>query len=194
MILPYVPTIEIRPLTEADIPALARLRPTFKATSLLNVQRTGTGLEGGWTLTEQALPTPFDRGHLYNFTEDAQAELRERWLRPDETYQRVADYEGLLVGIVDLELHHWNNTAFLWTLMIDVEYRRNGLGRRLWHRARDFAKQAGVRAIMIETQNTNVNACRFYERMGCQLVGLNEALYADSGAVPETALFWAYLL
>jgi ribosomal protein S18 acetylase RimI-like enzyme len=76
--------------------------------------------------------------------------------------------------------------------MIDLDYRRQGLGRRLWHRALGFARQAEVRAILIETQNTNVDACRFYAQMGCQLAGLNEIYYTNDGLHREVALFWAY--
>ena len=194
MILPYVPTIEIRALMDADIPQLTAIRPTYKSNSILAVEQHGEGVTRGWQLIERQLPQPFDKGTLYDFDEDSQAEIRERLTRPDDSYQRVADFEGLLVGFLDAEIHYWNNTLFVWNLMVDLDYRQNGIGRRLWHRARDFAKQAGVRAIMIETQNTNVAACRFYERMGCRLVGLNEALYDNDGEMPEIALYWAYLL
>ncbi|MBX3081443.1 MAG: GNAT family N-acetyltransferase [Anaerolineae bacterium] len=194
MILPYVPTIEIRALTEADIEKLPSIRPTYKSNSILAVEHQGEGITRGWQLTERPLQQPFDKGTLYDFDEENQANIRERLLHPDDTYQRVADYEGLLVGLLDVEIHYWNNTLFVWNLMVDLDYRNNGIGRRLWHRARDFAKQIGVRAIMIETQNTNVAACRFYERMGCQIVGLNEALYDNAEGIEEIALFWAYLL
>ena len=198
MNLPYVPTIEIRALTEVDIPQLPTIRPTYKSTSVLAVEHSGEGITQGWQLIERPLPQPFDKGSLYDFGADNQEEIRERMQRSEDTYQRVADYEGLLVGFLDVEIHYWNNTLFVWNLMVDLDYRQNGIGRRLWHRARDFAKQAGVRAIMVETQNTNVAACRFYERMGCKLAGLNEALYdnadADTGDAAEVALYWAYLL
>jgi ribosomal protein S18 acetylase RimI-like enzyme len=193
-LIPQVPAIEIRPLTEADVPRLAQIRPTYQSPTILTVERTGDALTRSWALVERVLQRPFDKGRLYDFDNTRQSEIRERLARPDDTYLRVADYEGLLVGMVDVELHDWNNTAYVWNLMVDLNYRRNGIGRRLWHRARDFAKQSGVRAIMVETQNTNPAACRFYERMGCELVGLHEAYYANPTETTEIALFWAYLL
>jgi ribosomal protein S18 acetylase RimI-like enzyme len=186
--------INLRPLTPEDIPNLPQIRPTYKSSSILEVERSGTGLEIGWRMVERDLPQPFDKGTLYDFDEIAQAEIRARLERPDDTYQRVAESSGLLVGFLDIELQSWNDTAFLWNLMIDLDYRGQGLGRRLWHRALDFARQSDVRAIMIETQNTNVPACRFYARMGCELVGINEVYYTNDGSVTEVALFWAYRL
>jgi ribosomal protein S18 acetylase RimI-like enzyme len=186
--------INLRPLTPEDIPNLPQIRPTYKSSSILEVERSGTGLEIGWRLVERDLPQPFDKGTLYDFDEIAQAEIRARLERPDDTYQRVAESSGLLVGFLDIELQSWNDTAFLWNLMIDLDYRGQGLGRRLWHRALDFARQSDVRAIMIETQNTNVPACRFYARMGCELVGINEVYYTNDGSATEVALFWAYRL
>lgn len=175
-----------------DIPNLSQIRATYKTPTILAVERSGSGLTTGWRLVERTLPQPFDKGTLYDFDEQAQAAIRGRLERTGESYQRVAELSGRLIGLVDVELQPWNDTAFLWTLHIDQDYRRQGVGRRLWHRAIDFAHQSDVRAMMIETQNTNIAACNFYARMGCQLVGINEALYTNDGYSTEIALFWAY--
>lgn len=194
--LDHIPAITIRPLTVSDILALSQIQPTYTTDVVLGLDRQGDGSTIRWELVEKKLPAPFDKGRLYDFDADSQANIEERLGRPDDTYSRVADYEGLLVGLIDTEIQHWNNTLFVWNLMVDVNYRRHGIGRRLWNRARDFARQADVRAIMIETQNTNIAACRFYQRMGCQLVGLNELLYSNHGTRDgaEFAIFWAFTL
>jgi ribosomal protein S18 acetylase RimI-like enzyme len=202
--LDSIPAIVLRPLTPEDIPALSQIRPTYRSPTILAVEKSGEGITPGWKLVERQLPQPFDKGTLYDFNEEQQATIAGRLARPDETYQRVADYQGHLVGVLDCEIHVWNNSLYIWNLMVDLDYRGHGLGRRLWHRARDFAKQIEVRAILLETQNTNVAACRFYARMGCQLVGLNEQAYANnapqdgtndkSASRAEIALFWAYVL
>jgi GNAT superfamily N-acetyltransferase len=188
--------ISLRPLQPDDIPKLPQIRPTYTSPTILSVEKRGDGLEIGWQLVERTLPQPFDKGALYNFDEVAQNAIRQRMARPDENYQRVAVDEeiGRLVGLLEVEIHAWNDTAMLWNLMIDLAYRGQGLGRRLWHRAVDFARQAEVRAIMIETQNTNIPACKFYARMGCRLIGINELFYTNDGQNTEIALFWAYPL
>jgi streptothricin acetyltransferase len=186
--------ITLRPLVLDDIPRLVEIRPTYVTDTILAIERSGVGLTTAWRLVERKLSTPFDKGNLYNFGEAEQELVRQRLRRPEETYQSVAELDGRLIGLVEVELQEWNDTAWLANLMIDLDYRRQGLGRRLWHRGLDFAREAGVRAMMIETQNTNLAACKFYERMGCQLVGLNEVFYTNDGAATEIALFWAYFL
>lgn len=188
--------ITLRPLQQDDIPNLPQIRPTYTSPTILTLEKSGNGLEIGWKLVEHTPPQPFDKGTLYDFDEVAQDEIRARLARPDSTYQRVAVDEetGRLVGLLEMEVQTWNDTVLLWNLMIDLAYRGQGLGRRLWHRAVDFARQAEVRAIMIETQNTNVPACKFYARMGCQLIGINELYYTNDGLNTEIALFWAYSL
>jgi ribosomal protein S18 acetylase RimI-like enzyme len=189
--------IQLRPLTIADIPNLQQIRPTYRTSTILTstilvVEKTGSGLEITWRLVERE--RIFDKKDLYDFLPDMREQIRERLLRPDETYQRVAEENDRLVGLLDIEIQRWNNTALLWNLMIDLDYRQQGIGRRLWNLGVNFARQAGVRAVMIETQNTNIAACRFYARLECQLIGLNEMLYANRDEDHETALFWAYPL
>jgi ribosomal protein S18 acetylase RimI-like enzyme len=186
--------IILRSLTASDIPRLPEIRPTYTSNTIIAVERTGTDFNIQWQLAERDLPQPFDKGTLYDFNEAAQDSIRERFDHSDDTYQRVLEHDGRLVGLLELEQHYWNNTAFLWTLMIDQDYRRQGLGQRLWHRAVEYARQCEVRAILIETQNTNPAACKFYLRLGCELVGLNEAFYTNDGYKTEIALFFAYNL
>ncbi len=184
--------IILRPLRGEDIPLLPTIRPNYRSDSILAVEHLGK--MDGWRLVEQTLPVPFDNESGYDFDHYAQAEIQARLATPDLTYQRVAEEDGRLLGLLDVGVQNWNNTVFVWNLMIDKDYRRQGLGRRLWHRALEYARDMDVRAIMVETQNTNVGACRFYAEMGCRLVGLNEAYYSNNGIEEEVALFWAYFL
>ena len=169
--------ITLRALTADDIPNLVQIKTTFIASTVLSIERAGDGIELNWRLVEQALAIPFNRGTGYDFDAVAQLAVRERLqlVEQGEAYQRVADFEGRLIGLVEVEIQEWNNSAQLANLMVDADYRGQGLGRRLWHRAVDFARQSDVRAILVETQNTNIAACRFYARMGCQLSGLHES-------------------
>ncbi len=184
--------IILRPLELDDIPRLVGIRSAYQSESILVVEHYGAGITSGWRLVEQKLPVPFDKGSLYDFGETEQEATRERLQRSDDTYLRVAKLNRRLIGLLEMEIRGWNNTVELVNLRVDLDFRREGLGRRLWHLGLAYARQAGVRAMMIETQNTNLAACKFYERMGCQLVGLNEAFYTNDGAATEIALFWAY--
>src|SRR5258708_34117950 len=118
--------IILRPLEEADIPNLVQIRATYQTPIILPVERSGSGLNIGWRLVEHMLPQPFDKGTLYDFDEEARAAIRERLTHPDETYQRVAELSGRLIGLVEVQLQTWNHTAVLWKLHNDQEYSRQG--------------------------------------------------------------------
>lgn len=184
--------IHIRPLTLPDIPNLPDIRPTYQTETILQLVQRGTGIRSGWALVE--VNTPYDKGGLYDFIPAVQADIRARFSDADQTFQRIAEdtQRGCLVGLLDVHIQTWNNTAFIWNLMIDHAYRRQGLGRRLWGEAVRFARQRGVRALTLETQNTNLAACRFYEAMGCALVGFNTLYYTNNPTKGEFALFWAF--
>ena len=65
----------------------------------------------------------------------------------------------------------------LWDIRVSPEIRGTGVGSALLERAERWAQSRGCRQLAIETQNTNVRACRFYERYGYQLRAVNRAAY-----------------
>ena len=58
----------------------------------------------------------------------------------------------------------------------------------LFERVEAWAQLHGCRQLKIETQNTNVHACRFYERHGCQLRVIHRAAYPE--LPEEIQLLW----
>jgi ribosomal protein S18 acetylase RimI-like enzyme len=78
--------------------------------------------------------------------------------------------------------------ACLWDLRISADYRGKGVGQALFSSALAWAKERNCRSFKVETQNTNVPACRFYVRQGCQLGAINR--YAYSEAMNEVQLIW----
>jgi ribosomal protein S18 acetylase RimI-like enzyme len=160
----------------------------------LRVERLGNGLEVGWRLVEHPLPEPFDKGHTYDFDANEQAAIRRR-LRCGNGLHLVVEWRGRVAGLLEVMPQEWNSTAWVWNLMLDRAIRRQGIGRELFARAVVWARQAGYRALVFETQTTNVPACRFYLALGCRLDGLRETLYHnDDLARGEIALFWTYPL
>jgi GNAT superfamily N-acetyltransferase len=79
-------------------------------------------------------------------------------------------------------------TAVLWDLRVDWAYRRRGVGRQLFERAESWARDRNCRRLEVETQNTNVNACKFYARQGCELIAINRNAYPRLSH--ETQLIW----
>jgi GNAT superfamily N-acetyltransferase len=81
--------------------------------------------------------------------------------------------------------------AVLWDVRVLPARRRQGIGTSLFLHAADWARSKGCSQMKVETQNTNVPACRFYARQGCVLGGINRFGYASNPAVAhETMLLW----
>lgn len=79
-------------------------------------------------------------------------------------------------------LENRRDLAVLWDLRVAPEGR--GAGIPLFRRAVEWARGKGCRQMKIETQNVNVPACRFYQKMGAELEEIHRHGYA---AVPQVA-------
>jgi ribosomal protein S18 acetylase RimI-like enzyme len=81
-----------------------------------------------------------------------------------------------------------NDLAVLWDLRVAPEARQRGIGSALFCAVEAWARTKNCRELKIETQNTNVPACRFYEKQGCRL----RCAYVDAypGLPHEVQLIW----
>jgi streptothricin acetyltransferase len=85
----------------------------------------------------------------------------------------------------------WNKYALLDSFVVDEKYRRRGVGRALMERAIVWARDHKFPGLTLETQNTNVPACKLYESCGFELRGFDTHLYkALDPSTDEIALFW----
>ncbi len=76
----------------------------------------------------------------------------------------------------------------LWDIRISPDFKSQGVGNALFVYIKEWAIKRGCTQIKIETQNTNVPACRFYKNQGAVLSEYNE--YAYYGEEDETQLIW----
>ena len=98
-------------------------------------------------------------------------------------------YDGeTCVGQIILR-RDWNGYALIEDIAVARAARGRGVGSALMHAAEAWARQAGLRGLALETQDTNVWACRFYRKQGFRLGGVNTELYRALGS-KEIALFW----
>ncbi|SEG75049.1 GNAT family N-acetyltransferase [Paenibacillus sp. UNC499MF] len=99
-----------------------------------------------------------------------------------------------LIGQISLR-KNWNAYTYVEDIKIDPAYRRYGVGRKLIDQARQWAKAGGMPGIMLETQNNNVRACKFYESCGFVLGGFDSCLYKGlDKQSQEVALYWYLML
>ena len=108
---------------------------------------------------------------------------------PDRSaYLAYADDQ--LAGQIVLR-KNWNQYAYIEDIAVDVNFRRQGIGRSLIDQAIAWAKTRGLTGIMLETQNNNLTACRLYEAFGFHLGGFDTELYrAIDPNTEEIALYW----
>ena len=90
-------------------------------------------------------------------------------------------------GEIDM-LEGRDDLVCLWDLRVAPEYRGKGVAHRLFTRVAEWAREQGCRRLKVETQNTNVPACRFYARQGCELRGIDSYAYAER--LNEIQLLW----
>ncbi len=90
---------------------------------------------------------------------------------------------------------NWNRFALVEWIGVDRRFRRMGIGRALISRGLQWAKDNNLPGIMLETQDNNVGACRFYESCGFVLRGFDTGLYGGANQYKEEiALFWYLML
>ncbi len=91
----------------------------------------------------------------------------------------------LLEGHIDLSV--------LWDIRVVPAMRGKGIGTLLFEHAADWSKARGCKLMKIETQNVNVNACRFYAARGARLGDIRRFAYRHEPSVAHEAQLNWYL-
>jgi GNAT superfamily N-acetyltransferase len=171
----------------------ARISSAFTVRRTLVVSTPDAGL-GGIQLNEVDVETPWVKDY-----DAIKGEGPTRWLTRFDTsnWGLIAAYDagqrigGAVVAVNTPGLRTLEgrpDVAVLWDLRVRPEARSSGVGSALFRAAEDWSKQRGCRTVMVETQNINVPACRFYAHMGCVLGAINSRAYPN---LPnETQLLW----
>lgn len=79
-------------------------------------------------------------------------------------------------------------SATVFDLRVAPNVRGRGVGTALFHAAEQWAVGRGHDSVMVESQDVNVAACRFYQKMDCRLATFDQQDYPE---VPgEKRLVW----
>jgi len=82
-----------------------------------------------------------------------------------------------------------DDLVVLWDIRVSPGARGLGVGSALFRSIESWGRARGCREIKVETQNTNVAACRLYAHQGCHLARANRNAYP---ALPdEVQLIWS---
>lgn len=165
----------------------------FEVKSTLQVELVDGGM-GGMLLRQVPVEKPYAKDY------DAYGEIPTDWPKlfdvthwgfflamDGERWVGAAAVAFDTTGVLMLEGRH--DLAVLWDLRSQPAYRRVGI--TLFRYATEWSRKRGCQQMKIETQNVNVPACRFYQRMGCQLGEIRRFGYAAVPAVArEVMLNW----
>jgi GNAT superfamily N-acetyltransferase len=108
----------------------------------------------------------------------------------------VARHFGVIVGGVavapavdvlpDVATH--GAAAALWDLRVHPNHRGRQVGTALFHAATRWARTQEYRTLLVETQDVNVAACCYYQKLGCRLLRAEPDAYPE--APGEARLVW----
>lgn len=164
----------------------------FLVQSTLRLLPLSNGL-GGRVLSEEEVDPPYLKD--YDAYGEGPATWADKW--DVSHWAIIAAFDGRRrVGgsLVAWEtpgkwmLEDRDDLVVLQDMRIDPEYRRRGIGSKLFTRAVEWAQQRKCHQMKVETQNINVPACRFYAGQGCELGAINRHAYSDFP--DEVMLLW----
>ncbi len=170
---------EIRPLSQFDPVAFVALAGGYTTTEMYRVAWSESDAQATFTLALESLPAP--EPFRFPFVEE---ELDRYAALVPNAYSFGAYNGEALIGIALGEEMSWNRTVWLWEFHVAEAYRRRGTGRRLMAAVAERARAANQRALVLETQNTNVPAIRFYRRVGCTIEGVDISYYTNEDTQP----------
>ena len=180
--------IEIQKLKRSDLTEseLLRLTAGYTSNECYRIQRE----ESDDSTTISLKLVQLDEPYVKRFEPDDDEEY-DRYCRYVDLGMSLGVYEdGKLQGLALTETVAWNKTLWIWEFHIAPHLHGQGLGRQMMEHVADLAKDAGLRVMVCETQNTNVPAIRFYRKVGFVLDGIDLSYYSND-AVPmgEVAIF-----
>ena len=91
------------------------------------------------------------------------------------------------VGVEVLDGHV--DPALLWDIRVAPAVRRHGIGAALLDHVTREALEGGATELLVETQQINVPACRFYAAHGFRLLGAHRQAYPN--LPDEIQLLWS---
>ena len=166
--------LEIRPLAELNESDIRRILSGYTAYEKYRVRYTSTEQTATFSLELVSLAEPYTQH--FNPGQD-EIEMIQRNLQAGWSLGVFDELELVALAVASPET--WNDTLRVWEFHVAESHRRLGLGRQLMDRLAQRAALAGLRAMVVETQSTNVPAIRFYRKAGFVLEGIDISYYTN---------------
>jgi GNAT superfamily N-acetyltransferase len=181
-------------VTERPASCLAEYARTSIAFTVRRVLDAAPRADGSFSLTERPLDPPYTKDY-----DECPEDLPTSWPGRFDLSRwgfLCAHVGGSPVGWAAIAfdtlgvemLEGRRDLAVLWDIRVSTEARGRGVGVALFRAVEEWARFRVCRELKVETQNINAPACRFYERQGCVLRGVNPGAYP--GLPDEVQFLW----
>lgn len=152
--------LPLRPFTQADIwPIITG----YETHEIYAVEKTETDQRTRFDFYLVQL----DKAYRTDYYDDFIPEECQRYLELLAQGHSFGAYQGeRLIGFAIGEAFPDEGLLRVWEFHVMAEFRRMGVGRALMQQVFASASLEQFGMIMLETQNTNVNAIRFYRELG----------------------------
>jgi GNAT superfamily N-acetyltransferase len=180
--------MSIKQISSKDMEDYSKIPISFEVKSILHVSHINQGL-GGIQLIEQNCTTyvknydEIDEVHPLNWS---------KFFNLEEWGIFVIHYNDIYIGgaTVTPPMSKDKKVAVLWDLRIHPDFRGQGLGKDLLKVVYNWVNSNNYSRLIVETQNINVSACKFYSKMGFILGTIDINGYYNSEVAHETKLLW----
>jgi ribosomal protein S18 acetylase RimI-like enzyme len=158
---------ELQPFTQAEIwPIIAG----YETQEFYAVEKTESELRTVFDIHLISLERPFQASFYEDFTPE---ECQWYLSLLQQGYCFGAYQDGQLIGFLIGETLPDDQLLRVWEIHVLAEFRRKGVGRALMEQALLKARKEHIPMVMLETQNTNVKAVRFYRSLGFSLEAID---------------------
>jgi GNAT superfamily N-acetyltransferase len=181
--------MDIRRLTSEDLRGLAEIDGTIDSSEYLHITRGGEALALNFAIELRPLR---ERTIQPNRLNDEISFLAKQIASgADEGFALVAEHNG---GIVAMLLAQTDSARAVLTILdvrVDHDFRRQGVGMALIYQAIQFARDAELRAVAIQSKTDNLPIARLLQKCGFEIAGLDIHHQTNHDLVAESVtLFW----
>ena len=176
-----MPQIEIRPVTDEDIPVLLEIEHDYTSEHVwqMEIQQAEEG-QIGVRFRQVRLPRPVK----VEYPRPVKA-LRDEWTKRSGIL--VAVHAGEVIGYIGLMLDMAPQTTWVTDLVVSRRMRRKGIGSALVLAGMAWAIQRDCARVILEMQPKNYPAICLVKKLGFEFCGYNDLYYQNH----DLALFFS---
>ena len=167
-----MPEIEIRPAISSDLPVLIKLDHSVETPT--HVWQMDSNSDVGQIevrFREIRLPRTINLAYPRN-----PAEMADTWTR--KNLFLVASLQSQPVAYLTIEVQH-SLTIRVSDLVVAPSVRKQGIGSALILAARDWARQRGLKRMVLEVQAKNYAAIQLARKLGFEFCGFCDDYFAN---------------